>query len=107
MYNKLVRDRIPEIMEARGKQYEIETLMTDADFEHALRQKLLEEADEAQMALNRDELVKELADLQEVIDVLADLNQIARADIETLQAQRRAERGGFVKRLRLVWGEKD
>ncbi|MCI0711669.1 MAG: nucleoside triphosphate pyrophosphohydrolase [Chloroflexi bacterium] len=53
-YNKLVRDNIPEIIAANGQ---------------ALRQKLVEEAQEVLQA-KPDELVNELADVYEVLDAL-------------------------------------
>ena len=68
IYNKLVRDRIPEIIHASGMNYEIDTL-TDHAYKQALRDKLIEEATEAAQAKG-DDLIKELADLYEVIDAL-------------------------------------
>lgn len=106
VYNKLVRDRIPEIMTAKGKQFEITALAEDSDFENALLQKVVEEAAEVRSAQGRDELVKELADLAEVVRALCELKGVAPGEIEVLRARRHEERGGFEKRLLLLWGEK-
>ena len=45
-YNKLVRDRIPEIIARDGRDYEVAT-MSEEDYRKALRTKLVEEAEEA------------------------------------------------------------
>ena len=49
-YNKLIRDRIPAIIDAAGKTYAVEVL-SDAAYQQALAAKLVEEAKEAQNAL--------------------------------------------------------
>lgn len=100
-YNKLVRDRIPEIIRENGGDYEIETLSDEA-FIHALRDKLIEEANEAALA-HGDDLVKELADLSEVMDALLDAMSIAPITIQEKQQQRRLERGGFERKIQLIW----
>jgi predicted house-cleaning noncanonical NTP pyrophosphatase (MazG superfamily) len=64
-YNKLVRDRIPEIIKAEGKICKIEN-MPEAEYRQALLEKLVEEAKEARQALN-DDLITELADIAEVV----------------------------------------
>ncbi len=67
-YNKLVRDRIPEIIRKSGIQCQTVTL-SEIEYRQALRQKLIEEAQEAATANNAD-LVIEIADLLEVVDAL-------------------------------------
>jgi predicted house-cleaning noncanonical NTP pyrophosphatase (MazG superfamily) len=100
-YNKLIRDRIPEIIHAAGKQCETE-IMPEAEYLQALRDKLVEEALEAQKASTAD-LATELADLCEVMDALMAAHGLSPEQVKQLQAARREERGGFEKRLRLVW----
>jgi predicted house-cleaning noncanonical NTP pyrophosphatase (MazG superfamily) len=70
----------------------------------ALLEKLVEEAQEARQA-PPDELVTELADIQEVLAALLAAWQIAPEQIQQVQHQRRAERGGFEQRLKLFWTE--
>jgi predicted house-cleaning noncanonical NTP pyrophosphatase (MazG superfamily) len=103
-FNKLVRDRIPESIEANGSTCSVDVLRDDEEFRRALRAKLVEEATEAASASD-DDLVTELADLQEVIDALIAASGLTVAAVQTLQRQRRAERGGFARRLRLLWTE--
>ncbi len=102
-YNKLVRDRIPEIIREQGHDYSIE-IMSDADFELALREKLVEEAVEVKSA-DIEHLVTELADLQEVITHLMSTYNISQETLEQEQQKRHLERGGFEKKIRLLWTE--
>jgi predicted house-cleaning noncanonical NTP pyrophosphatase (MazG superfamily) len=103
-YGKLIRDRIPEILEAEGLRYEVVEL-DDAAFRTALLAKLREEAGEAAEARDADALARELADLYEVIDAVLDLHGLDSDAVRALQARRRAERGGFGRRLELRWTE--
>ncbi|MCU0486032.1 MAG: hypothetical protein MUC85_07950 [Anaerolineales bacterium] len=70
----------------------------------ALLEKLVEEAQEARQA-PPDELVTELADLQEVLAALLAAWQIAPEQVQQVQRQRRAERVGFDGHLKLLWTE--
>jgi predicted house-cleaning noncanonical NTP pyrophosphatase (MazG superfamily) len=103
VYNKLVRDRIPEIIAQNGKTYGAES-MSPEEFERGLLEKLIEEAREAQQA-DDTQLKTELADLQEVIDALLVLKGISRQVLRAEQRSRRRERGGFKKHLKLLWTE--
>ncbi len=100
-YNKLVRDYIPEIIRQSGNQCEV-AIMSEAEFRQALREKLLEEAQETAAASPQD-LVSELADLQEVMDALLAVYGIEREDMLKEQRRKRTERGGFERRIRLLW----
>jgi predicted house-cleaning noncanonical NTP pyrophosphatase (MazG superfamily) len=102
-YNKLVRDRIPEIIAADGRQCRTE-IMSDDEYRQALLVKLVEEAQEVASA-DRDELVKEIADLYEVIDALLIAFDLDREAVLAMQRNRHDERGGFEKRIKLLWTE--
>jgi len=102
-YNKLVRDRIPEILDDQKIQFSIEKMET-ADYRQALRCKLVEEAQEAAKADDGD-LIAELADLCEVIDAMLVAYDIQRTSVLACQMQRRSDRGSFTKKLRLLWTE--
>ena len=102
-YNKLVRNRIPEIIQVSGKRCGIKT-MPEAEYRQALLQKLVEESQEACEAAP-EELLTELADLQEVIAALLAAWHISPEKVQQIQDQRRAERGGFEQRLKLLWTE--
>lgn len=98
VYQKLVRDRIPDIVRADGGAPTVKTL-DDAAFENALRVKLVEEAQEAVAAKDEAEIKKELADLREIIQTLCRLHGFSEQAILDEQKRRRDERGGFDNRI--------
>ena len=102
-YNKLIRDRIPEIIEAEGKRFDIE-IMSDVEYRLALLTKLSEEAQEASRA-TPEKLATELADLYEVIDAVMGAHGIDQDTVLGIQRERRSQRGGFEQRLKLLWVE--
>lgn len=102
-YNKLVRDNIPNIILDSGRQCSTEVMQLD-EFIQALRSKLVEEAQEIYIA-PVEKLVDELADLYEVIDCIVSVYGINKSFIFEKQEQKRAERGGYEKRIRLTWVE--
>ncbi|PJF31665.1 MAG: nucleotide pyrophosphohydrolase [Phototrophicales bacterium] len=100
IYNKLIRDKILEMIAREGKTYEVETL-NDTDYKQALRNKVVEEAQEVSAASD-DDLITEIADLYEVIDALIAIYGLSKSDIIQKQHERREIRGGFDKRLKLI-----
>lgn len=100
-HNKLVRDRVPEIIAAEKREYATE-IMEDAEYCRALLVKLVEEAREVAEA-EPDEIVKELADLYEVIDALLLAFDLDKDAMLALQEKRRDERGGFEGQIKLLW----
>jgi predicted house-cleaning noncanonical NTP pyrophosphatase (MazG superfamily) len=62
-------------------------------------EKLLEESREVMNAKNREEVVKELADVLEVCDALLVQYGISREEISAIKEQKKRERGGFEKRI--------
>lgn len=103
VYDKLVRDRIPEIIRREGRRCGVE-VMSERAYVEALRDKLVEEAQEASTCVP-ERLVEELADLCEVIDSLVAATGTDPVQVRAKQEQRRLERGGFNERLRLLWVE--
>ena len=96
-YNKLVRDRIPEIIRESGK---IPTLrvLSDSEYNEQLDRKLLEEVNEY---LESGEL-EELADITEVIRAILAQKGVAADDFEKACIKKREKRGAFEKRLLLT-----
>lgn len=93
-YGKLVRDRIPEIIEGRGETVVIHEA-TGEEYREALRAKLVEEVDEFLKSGNQEELV----DILEVIHSLTALQGTPREQLQLIQKQKRDDRGGFEKRI--------
>jgi len=89
-YNKLVRDKIPEIIESQGKKCKL-YVATGKDYQNRLKDKLIEEAKE----FFENPCVEELADVQEVIDALQDIH---RWDITGARLKKSYERGAFWRR---------
>jgi len=100
-YHKLVRDGIPRIIEADGGK-SVTRVLDQAGYLAALRAKLLEEAEEAQAAPDR-QLRSELADVLEVLRALATAHGMNWADVEAEAARKRDERGGFDERIFLEY----
>ena len=99
-YNKLVRDRIPEIIQEEGNIADI-IILSEESFKQAIKEKLIEEATEVCNAQNRDDILSELADLQEVMDTIKQLYNINTLEVNTIQAVKALQRGKFEKRLYL------
>ncbi len=100
---KLVRDRIPELLAEAGIAHE-SSVLADEAFRVALFKKLLEEAGEV-VSASADERLEELADAQEVLDTIASLSGFTCEHVRAVQEQKREARGGFHKRILLRWFE--
>jgi len=102
--NKLVRDKIVEIMESRGSKLYSYTL-SDQDFHKQLKLKLIEEALEVQKSTNEHDLLEELADVLEIVHTLSQLHNISAQQLEAAQIKKRTEKGGYNNRLFLTFAE--
>lgn len=97
VHNKLVRDRIPEIIAAEGRQADVRVLDPD-DYLAALQVKLAEEVDEYRRASDP----AELADVLEVAYALATAHGLTPAELDAQRADKRRARGAFDRRLVLT-----
>ena len=97
VYNKLVRDRIPEIIAKSGKAVKFKAL-TEQEHEEALKDKLLEEVNEFLAAETENEIIEELADIQEVLDTISGLQMFRHQNVRDKQTSKKHEKGGFYKR---------
>ena len=96
VYNKLVRDRIPEIIESSGKICTTEILSPE-EYLRMLDAKLDEELAE----YHKDQNIEELADLLEAIRSAAKARGYTTEDLERVRAEKAAKRGAFEKRILL------
>ncbi len=101
MYNKLVRDGIPDIIRKSGKKPNTRVL-SKLQFREALEQKLEEEVEEHLIAKTEATRVEELADILEVVYALAELDGINEDQLESLRLKKRAKRGAFDQRIYLT-----
>jgi predicted house-cleaning noncanonical NTP pyrophosphatase (MazG superfamily) len=97
-YNKLVRDKIPEILDAKGIAYE-KRIATLEEYRQELIKKLGEEVQEFVEAGSPEEL----ADVLEVIEALRELSDYAA--VEEIRLKKLEERGGFKEKI-ILKGEK-
>ena len=96
-YNKLVRDKIPEIIEKSGNKCKIE-ILSDEDYLKMIDAKLDEELAE----YHKDQNLEELADLLEVIYAAAKARGFSIDELEELRKRKAEKRGGFENKLLLV-----
>ncbi len=101
IFNKLVRDKIPDKIEKNG-EYALTKTLNDNDFENALDNKLLEEVKEVITSRTPDEIKEELADLLEVMLKKAEVNNISFNDIEAARKQKKEVKGGFDTKTFLI-----
>lgn len=95
-YNKLVRDRIPEIIEQAGKTCTIETL-SDEKYIEMLNTKLLEEVNEYLESGS----VEELADIGEVMHAILAFKGVSIEEYQKVRMEKREKRGGFEDKMLL------
>lgn len=95
---KLVRDRIPELMAEPGNVLEVLTLDHKAHI-LALKEKLKEEAQEVFVAKSREQLIEEIADVTEVLDALTLKLSIKKSEIEAIKRTKSLKKGGFDRGL--------
>ena len=96
-YNKLVRDRIPEIIRADGKECEIRVAEGKEKYE-LLEKKLMEEVNE----YLEDKNLEELADVMEVLFGLAREIGYSEEDLIRKREEKKGERGGFEEGIVLI-----
>ncbi len=104
-YNKLIRDKIPEIIKKDGWMPKVR-ILRKGEFLDAIKKKVLEEAGELIQSKNKKGIIDEIVDIQELLDVLSSELGITKSQVKKLQAAKRKKRGGFKKRLLLIKEEK-
>ena len=97
VYNKAVRDRIPEIIIESGLRCTYKVL-SDEEFLTYLEKKLHEELSE----YDTSKSVMELADLIEIVYRIAELRDTSIVELEKIRVEKQKKRGGFEKNLFLI-----
>ena len=93
-YDKLVRDRIPEIIESRGEKAVIH-IADEKEYEAKLKEKLLEEVREFIGKTS----IEELADIMEVIEAICEKYSFDKKELERVRTEKKEKRGGFSKKI--------
>lgn len=96
-FRKLVRDRVPEIIQAEGR-HPVTRVLDEAGYRQALLDKLAEEAEEASSASAAD-LPGELADVLEVLRALTAAVGMSWEQLLALTDDKRNRRGGFASKI--------
>lgn len=97
IYNKLVRDKIPDIIKSKGENCKFEVL-NDEDYKDFLDKKLNEEVAEYQSSKS----LTELADIIEVIYAIAKTRGFTPEQMEELRILKKESKGGFSKGILLI-----
>ncbi|MBT4209877.1 MAG: nucleoside triphosphate pyrophosphohydrolase [Candidatus Komeilibacteria bacterium] len=93
-YNKLIRDKIPEIIITNNGQ-PVTHIASDDEYKIKLKAKLLEEANE----FIESEDITEIADIYEVIDAICKLYGFNKEEIAKIKQDKFNKRGGFDKKI--------
>lgn len=93
-YDKLVRDRIPDIIAEKGERSTVH-VASDEEYRSKLREKLTEEVAEFMESGEREEL----ADVLEVVYALAAERGLSQEELERIRREKAEKRGGFAGRI--------
>lgn len=99
-YQKLVRNKIPQIINSNHQKCQVQKL-SNSEYKKALKHKLIEESEEV-LTANKNDLAEEIADIYEVIDTLIKVNKLNKKDIFKIQEQKRKLKGKFDKNCFLI-----
>jgi predicted house-cleaning noncanonical NTP pyrophosphatase (MazG superfamily) len=94
IYNKLVRDKIPDIIKKHGDSC-LTHIADDQEYEQSLKAKLQEEVKEFLEDISQEEM----ADILEVLYAFADLKKFDKQTVEKLRQDKATKRGAFKKRI--------
>lgn len=100
VHNKLVRDKIPEIIEGDGKTC-VTHILSDEEYIVALETKLNEEVAEYQA----DKNLEEMADILEVLQAICVAKGYSLDELEAMRKKKSDERGGFSDKIFLEYVE--
>lgn len=96
-YNKLVRDRIPEIIAADGKKA-ITRILDDREYLACLEKKL----DEETAKYHESKELEELADILEVVYALCEAGGHSVQELLSVYQNKHNECGGFSRKIYLI-----
>lgn len=106
IYNKLVRDHIPEIIKKSDKTF-TSRILADDEYILEINKKTHEELAEYEEAATNEDAIEELADLLELIHSAAAVYDTSFEELEKLCEEKAKKRGGFDERIFLIEVEDD
>jgi predicted house-cleaning noncanonical NTP pyrophosphatase (MazG superfamily) len=101
-YHKLVWDKVPDLIKAKGKECEVRVL-DDDEFQIELLKKVEEEASALPETASRQELIDELADVVTVIEYIKEQKEITDLEMADALERHAQRRGRFEEKYYLVW----
>ena len=104
-YNKLIRDKILEIIKRAGER-PYWRILNKKEYFKEVKKKVVEEAKELTKAKNKEEIINEVVDIQELLDVLISELGLTKSQIKKQQKIKNKKRGGFKGKLFLIKTEK-
>ena len=96
-YHKLVRDKIPQIIESQGKTC-VTQILSQEEYLRMVDEKLDEELSEYQESKS----LEELADLLEVMEAAVKARGYTWEELLSVRDEKREKRGGFQDRILLT-----
>ena len=101
IYNKLVRDKIPEVIERSGKVSNTR-ILSDDGYKQELKKKLQEELEEYLTASDDQSAIEELADMLELIHAITAIHGSTMEQLEKVRTKKLTDRGGFKDKIFLI-----
>lgn len=101
IYNKLVRDRIPEVIDSTGKKFSTR-ILNESDYIIELKKKAYEELEEYVNTNNLKDSIEELADLLEIMHALSEYHGSSIEEVEEVRKRKAEKRGGFKEKIFLI-----
>lgn len=101
IYNKLVRDLIPQVIEADGKEC-ITRVLEPSEHIGEIKNKMQEEALEFHEADNEKDSIEELADILELVHAALHVYGVSYEELETVRQKKKEKRGGFSEGIYLI-----
>ena len=98
-YDKLVRDKIPDIIKKAGVEPVIRVAKDLEEYLVYLKKKVVEEAKELNQETNIEKLKKEIADVVEVLDNLISTLDLTWQDIDVVREEKNHQRGSFKDKI--------
>lgn len=102
VHNKLVRDKIPEIINQAGKECKIK-ILNDDKYSNELKKKLCEEAKEVLETKSKQELIGEISDVLEIIDALKEVYKIDDQELIKAKNSKANKNGAFKEKIFLEY----
>lgn len=100
-YNKLIRDRILEILESKGLTYNAYTLLPKQHLTE-IKKKLYEEVKELDETINEADAIEEMADVLELLHAALNIFGKSFDELDAVRVKKKEKRGGFDEGLYLI-----